>query len=254
MWFHEGMPDRRDFLMALSLLADDALGEEAPGGEPQSTIYIPERHSEKDRQLLHGFMEEYSFAMILTSAGGIRVTNVPTLLDRAESGWGRLWWHLAKSNPQNQAIEAGLESVVVFHGPHGYISPNWYSTANAVPTWNFAVVHAKGVPKRIDDDEAFAKSLARLVQTNESKYGGGTKWSYDKLPASYLKGMRNGIVAYEMVIESVEAKFKLGHERTEADRSGVLAGLEHAPKPRTLLELTKAYYGRLISARTPSAN
>lgn len=232
------MPDRRDFLVGLSAML--AMDEEAAAAD---TIYIPERQAERDRPFLIDFMEEFAFAMIFTTKGGPRITNVPTLFKRDESGWGSIWFHIAKSNPQNAAFETTDDSLAVFHGPHGYISPNWYTTKNAVPTWNFAVVHAKGKPKRIDNDEAFAANLKQLVAKNEARYGGGTNWDYSKLPDSYLKGMRQGIVPYEMKIEAVEGKFKLGHERSEADRAGVLKGLERKQE-RNLLDLTRAYYDR----------
>lgn len=235
------MPQRREFLGALSSLGLGAPMESAD----KSTIYIPDRQRESDRGVILEFLEEYSFAMLVTAAGGVHITNVPTLFDRSTEGWGKVWWHLAKSNGQNQVFDGNTECTVVFHGPHGYISPNWYTTKNAVPTWNFAVVHATGKPRRVDDDAAFAKSLERLVARNEGAYGGGDNWDFAKLPESYLKGMRQGIVAYEMVIDQVEAKFKLGQERSAADRAGILKGLESGRKERNLIELMKAHYGRI---------
>jgi transcriptional regulator len=227
-------------LLGLSLLP-----LESEASAAADTLYIPDRHSEKDRALLLDFLEEFSFAMLITAKNGIRVTNVPTLVDRSEDGWGKIWWHLAKSNPQNEAFDGSQECVAVFRGPHAYISPNWYSTKNAVPTWNFAVVHCTGKPKRLDDDAAFARSLERLVAKNETLYGGGSNWDFSKLPDSYLKGMRQGIVAYEMTIDRVEGKFKLGHERSAADREGVITGLAEGPKERSILDLTREYYSRL---------
>ena len=76
------------------------------------------------------------------------------------------------------------------------------------------------------------------------RYGGGTKWKFDDLPDSYLKGMRQGVIGYEMDIERVEAKFKLGHERSAADREGVLRGLAKSPKERGLADFTQGYYER----------
>jgi transcriptional regulator len=231
------MPERRDFLLALSALT-------ASAEENGESLYIPERHAEKDRALLLDFFEEFSFAMVITAKGGIRTTNVPTLLERSSDGWGKVWWHLAKSNPQNDALGGSEEALVVFHGPHAYISPNWYSGQAAVPTWNFAVVNVSGKVRRVDDDEAFARSLERLVKTNEGKYGGGKVWDYAKMTPAYLKGMRQGIVAYEMTIEKVEGKFKLGQERSAADRANVLEGLKK-PQGRDILALTRDYYARL---------
>lgn len=235
------MSKRRDVLMAMPFLA-------AHPGEAETsedTIYIPPKQLETDRALILDFVDEFSFAMLITAKAGVRVTNVPTLLDRDENGWGKLWWHIAKSNAQNEVFDGSTECTVVFHGPHGYISPNWYATRNAVPTWNFAVVHATGRPRRLTDDASFARNLERLVAQNEARYGGGTNWDYRKLTDAYLKGMRQGIVPYEMKIEQVEAKFKLGHDRSPADREGILKGLKSGRKERNLVELTEAYYARL---------
>jgi transcriptional regulator len=187
-------------------------------------------------------MEEFSFAMVVTGRPSVQITNVPTILERAPDGWGKIWWHMAKANAQNEAMREPV--TVVFHGPHQFISPNWYETKNSVPTWNFAVVHVTGSPRRIDDDAAVAAGLRRLVMRNEGKYGGGGAWDFDRIPESQLKAMRGGVVAYEMAIERVEAKFKLGQEHSEQDREGVLKGLARAPKERDLLALTKAYYAR----------
>ena len=106
------------------------------------------------------------------------------------------------------------------------------------------MVNVSGKPRRIDDDEAFAASLVKLVKKNETKYGGGKVWDLTKMPAAYLKGMRQGIVAYEMTIEKVEGKFKLGQERVAADRPLILKGLE-TPQGRSIHELTRDYYERM---------
>ena len=244
------MPERRQFLAALSLLPLDPSDAEAAG----ETIYIPSRHLETDRAFLAGFMEEYSFAMVATAKGGIRLTNVPTVFtpSAANDGWGKIWFHLANNNHQNEALDGNSETLIVFHGPHGYISPNWYANAasvNAVPTWNFAVVHVTGNTQRLDDDGLFVRNLSKLVAKNEGKYGGGGPWDFGKMPDAYLKGMRQGVTQYEMTIEKVEAKFKLGQERSPADQESMLKGMTAAAKQeRGLPELSRAYF-RLTAAR-----
>ncbi len=235
------MPERRDFLLALSALG---LTPEATAAD-EKTIYIPGKQLETDRKTILDFMDEFAFAMLVSAKSGVHITNVPTIFDRSPEGWGKVWWHMAKGNEQGNLFDGETPCTVVFHGPHGYISPNWYTSKNSVPTWNFAVVHATGKPKRIDDDEAFAKSLRRLVGQNEARYGGGENWDFAKMPDSYLKGMRQGIVAYEMMIDSVEAKFKLGHERNALDRAGVLKGLKAGRKERNLTEFTESYYAKM---------
>ncbi len=242
------MPRRREFLKT-ELLAALPLGAASPL-EAAETIYIPERHREADRAFLESFFNDYSFAMLITTHGGLNVSNVPTVFEAKPGGWGKIWWHLAKSNGQNAALAEAAEATFVFHGPHSYISPNWYETKNAVPTWNFAVVHATGKPLRLDDDAHFAAQLAKLVARNEARYAAGeTKWKLSALPDSYLKGMRQGIVAYEMQIEKVEAKFKLGQERSAADRAGTLAALEAGKGAEpSLAQLTARYYKRYPKA------
>lgn len=234
------MPKRRDLLLGF------AAAVSARAAEQDGTIYIPEKQSEKDRPFLLDFIEEFSFAMIVTGQPSVQITNVPTVLHRATNGgWGKIWWHISKANAQNQALPKG-SATAVFHGPHGYISPNWYQAKNAVPTWNFAVVHASGPVRRIESDEELAAGLRGLVGRNESKYGGGGSWNFDQLPESYLKGMRLGVVGYEMTIEKMEGKFKLGQERKEEDRASLLKGLEKSPRERDLVALTRAYFGRTI--------
>jgi len=232
------MEKRREFLMALSALGLEPSAEAVGRG----TIYIPDSQRETDRAVILDFIEEFSFAMLVTAQGGLHITNVPTLFDRSPEGWGKIWWHIAKANAQNQVFDGSTECTVVFHGPHGYISPNWYAGKTSVPTWNFAVVHATGKPRRLDDDAAFAKSLERLVARNEGAYVGGGDWDISKLPDTFLQGMRQHIVSYEMVVDQVEAKFKLGQDRSPGDRAGILDGLKAGRKERSLLELTAAYY------------
>jgi len=134
-----------------------------------TTIYIPERHAEHDPRFPAAFLETYSFAMVITTHGGLQLSNVPTLLENGNT----LHWHLALANPQNAALAASPETTVVFHGPHSYISPNWYETAQAVPTWNFAAVHCIGTPRRMEDNAELESTLARLVESNKRLYAGG---------------------------------------------------------------------------------
>lgn len=209
------------------------------------TIYRPERHVETDRVYLQGFLEQFPFAMVITTHGGLHVTNVPTVLKKQGEEWGTIWWHIAKTNAQNGPLGEGVETTVVFHGPHSYISPNWYEAKTGVPTWNFAVVHCTGKPVRVTDDAKFAEGLTRLVAANEKEYGGGEAWDFAKLPDSYLKGMRQGIVGYEMKIEKVEAKFKMGQEWPKAQKDKVAVALKAGKgKEKDFATLTEEYWKR----------
>lgn len=225
--------ERRNFLAGMAALELTA----AATAEAADSVYIPDSQKVTDLKALQDLMEEFSFADLITSSGGIRVTHLPVLLDRTGK-FGKLTAHVAKNNPQQSLLDGTHEAVIVFHGPHHYISPSWYVPgANAVPTWNFAVVHATGKPKALNDDARTAAFLERLVGHFES-YEKST-YDFGKLPESYKKGMRQGIVAFEMEIENLEGKFKLGLDRA-ANVPGMLKGLRASKGERSLVEFTGA--------------
>src|SRR5262249_50323903 len=132
-------------------------------------------------------------------------------------------------------------AVVVFHGPHSYISPTWYTKPESVPTWNFAVVHATGKPKPITEHAALHDLLARLIQKFEGK---GSAYDFAKLPDSYTAGLMAGIIGFQMDIELLEGKFKLGQDRSEADKSAMLKNLRLANQPRSMPDFAAEFYKR----------
>ena len=180
----------------------------------------------------------------MTASTSIRITHIPVLLERTAGQYGTLYGHLSRNNPQSQTLNGRHGAVIVFRGPHSYISPNWYAKAEAVPTWNFAVVHASGRPKPITDKRQLHDLLARLIKKFEDRYGEGS-YDFSALPDSYVSGMLGGIVGFEMSIDSLEGKFKLGQERSEADKAGILQHLEGAKHDRSLRELTASFYDRM---------
>ena len=111
----------------------------------------------------------------------------------------------------------------IFHGPHHYVSPSWYTAHPSVPTWNYAVVHASGLPTIIDDHGNIEKMLRRLVDEHESP--SETPWRMD-FPVEYLQSMIDAAVAFEVQITSIQGKFKLSQNRCHADRSKVIAVLK----------------------------
>jgi transcriptional regulator len=211
----------------------------AETGEPGS-LYIPKPHLVDDRKFLHDFMDEFSFAELVTAAPGIRITHIPVLLDRSAGKYGTLFGHVSRNNPQNKAFDGRQPAVIVFRGPHGYISPTWYAKTDVVPTWNFAVVHAGGKLKAITSRDTLHDLLARLIRKFESAPG----YDFLKLPENYKYGLMAGIAGFEMEIESLEGKFKLGQERSDADKESMLRNLPGAKKERTLQEFTSNFYQR----------
>ncbi|MGC9951331.1 MAG: FMN-binding negative transcriptional regulator [Bryobacteraceae bacterium] len=229
--------NRRHLLLALAAAGLDLNAQDPSPG----SLYIPKPHLVEDRQFLQDFMDEFAFADLVTASSGIRITHIPTVLTRTAAPYGTIFGHVSRQNPQSNSFDGSHPAVVVFRGPHSYISPTWYTKPEAVPTWNFAVVHATGRPKPITDPKALRGLLAQLIAKFE-----GPKSGYDfaKLPDSYVNGLIGGIVGFEMRIDLLEGKFKLGQERSEADKQAILKGLASAKQARSISEFTAEFYKR----------
>lgn len=234
---------RRDVLAGLALAAT-ALDAQQPAAE---SLYIPKAHLVEDRKFLHDFMDEYSFVDLVTASPSIRITHIPVLLDRTAGPYGTILGHVSKNNPQNQTFDGRQPAVIVFRGPHSYISPTWYAKMEAVPTWNFAVAHASGKPKAITDKKALHDLLAKLIRKFENRYQ-ESAYDFGKLPDSYIYPMIGGIIGFEMQIELIEGKFKLGQERSEGDKAGIVKNLETAKQPPAIGEFTARFYERFKKA------
>lgn len=231
---------RRDLFAGLALAATAS-----PGQQPSSeSLYIPKAHLVADRKLLHDFMDDYAFVNLVTAAPSIRITHIPVLLDRNAGAYGRIFGHISRNNPQSRAFDGREPAVIVFQGPHSYISPTWYTRSEAVPTWNFGVVHASGKLKPISDKKALRDLLAKLIRKFEGRYPGST-YDFGKLPDSYIDGMLGGIIGFEMQIELLEGKFKLGQERSEQDKQGIVKNLQAARPDQSFGDFTASFYERL---------
>ncbi len=228
-------------LAALAAGGSSLRAPEAAGID--STLYIPQAQVVEDRQILHDFMDEYSFVELVTSSPTLRITHIPVILDRTAGAYGKISGHISRQNPQSQTFDGRHTGVIVFRGPHGYISPTWYAKTDVVPTWNFAVVHATGRPSAITEKTALHDLLARLIDKFESYQGSG--YDFSKLPDSYVSSLMGGIVGFEMQIEALEGKFKLGQERSEVDKQGVLEHLRQAVwRERSLYDFSAGFYKR----------
>jgi transcriptional regulator len=205
------------------------------------SVYIPKVQLVEDRKLLHDFMEEYSFVDLVTSEPSLRITHIPVVLDRNAGKEGTIYGHISRQNPQTEAILAGARAVIVFHGPHSYISPTWYSKTEVVPTWNFATVHASGKLKAVNGETAMRDLLTKLIRKFEEP---NSPYDLAKLPQSYTSGLIGGILGFELEIELLEGKFKLGQERSEGDKDGILKHLRTAHPEPSLYDFTASFYAR----------
>jgi transcriptional regulator len=149
------------------------------------------------------------------------------LLEESPQG-DRLLGHMARANEQWGHLASGAEVLCIFQGPHSYISPSWYVAKLAVPTWNYAAVHVYGTP-RIEDDPVL---LRRILDETTSTYESGmpAPWRMD-FPADTLAAYVKAIVGFSVRVTRIEAKFKLGQNRSQEDQAGMLAGLEKSGDP-----------------------
>lgn len=140
---------------------------------------------------------------------------------------------LARANPVWQALAAGAPSVAVFTGPQAYISPNWYPSKHAhgkaVPTWNYATVHAHGFPQAFEDPTLVLEVVTRLTQAQEA--GQALPWQVSDAPADYIANMLKAIVAIEIPVQRWVGKWTVSQNRTVADQQGVVAGLNGLGTP-----------------------
>jgi transcriptional regulator len=228
------------FAQPLRLPSASALAQEVSNPDP--SLYIPKAHLVEERKFLHDFMDEFAFVDIVTVSPTLRITHIPSVLDRTTGAYGTIFGHISAQNPQRAAFDGKQTAVVVFRGPQGYISPTWYAQTEATPTWNFSVVHASGRPKAITDHDQTRDLLSRLIAKFERAVG-SSGYDLSKLPESYVSRMMGGIAPFRMEVEALEGKFKLGQERSEGDRRGVLAHLQAGGyRERSLYDMTDAFY------------
>ena len=191
-------------------------------------MYNPPLHRESDPAVLHALIAAHPLGTWVTTADGeLLVNHVPFLLDADRGEHGTLVAHVARANPVWRSLAPALGSVVVFHGPQGYITPNWYAAkrehGKVVPTWNYAVVHAHGRPRAIEDRAWLRALVTRLTDVHEAVEA--APWKIGDAPADYIDRMLEAIVGIEMPIERLEGKWKTSQNRPPADREGVAEAL-----------------------------
>jgi len=188
-------------------------------------MYVPRHFVQEDVTAAHDLIAENVFATLVTEVSGrLDATHVPVVLDRQRGVRGTLRFHLARANPTSAALEHGSEILMVFVGPHTYISPDWYAAENLVPTWNYAVVHAYGVTRRMDDAE-LRRLLDDLSASQENRLP-KAPWTTGKMPEALVEKMCKAIVGFELPITELQGKWKLSQNRGADDRTGVVEALE----------------------------
>lgn len=182
-------------------------------------MYVPDHFREDRPEMLHDAMRRIGFATLVTA--NLDANHLPMLLDG-----NVLRGHVARANPVWKSGEG--KGLAIFLGPHAYVSPNWYpsklETGKAVPTWNYIAVHARGTIRWVQDADWLRANVTALSNTHES--GRAAPWQISEAPESYIETMLRGIVGFELVIETLEGKYKLSQNRDAADRAAVREAFE----------------------------
>src|SRR3954468_2641305 len=184
-------------------------------------MYSPPYNRPESRAELLEFMRANNFPVLVTGAGGVlHASHLPiTVHEQGEQIV--IDMHMAKNNPQWKEFFDD-EVLVIFSGPHAYVSPSWYADEERVPTWNYAAVHAYGVPKIISDKQHKAQSQRRLIELMDPD------WlpSHDKLSQKYVDMMLDGIVNFEIRVTRLETRWKLSQNRNRREMELIAAALE----------------------------
>lgn len=192
-------------------------------------MYIPDTfHGSADDA--RALMRAYPFVTLVTAtAADTFVTHLPVLVEDAPGPQGALLAHMAAVNPHWREFARG-RTLAIFHGPHAYISPNFYmQPAREVPTWNYAAVHAHGSPQLIEDRAGKLEVLDR--SSAEFERASAQPWGRGNVEDARLDALLAGIVAFRLPITRIEAKFKMNQNKTPQDRERVRAQLRAANHP-----------------------
>jgi transcriptional regulator len=188
------------------------------------TLYVPSHFRIDDPKELAGFIARNAFGTLVSSGeAGLHVSHIPFLPEFSADGRLRLLGHVARANGQWRSLEKAEHLVAIFQGPHGYVSPSWYEHQPAVPTWNYAVVHAHGKARALDE-AGLRDLLARLSATYEE--GRPSPWRMEDLPAEFVQRMVGAIAGFAIEVDRLEGKFKLSQHRPGDDAGRVIRALE----------------------------
>lgn len=203
-------------------------------------MYIPSYYKEDDFEKLLAFITHHSFATLINNTENLPIaTHLPFVISNNGSTL-KLSTHMSRANEQWKYFQADKEVLVIFQGPHSYISPSNYEKQVNVPTWNYIAVHAYGVPEIIDNKESVLREMEKLIDTYEKEY----KKQWESLPKQYIDEMLKGIVAFEINVTKLQGKFKLSQNKTETEKKNIINSLSLSKDATTkeLAEEMKKYY------------
>jgi len=191
-------------------------------------MYIPKHNAETNIETLQALIRSHPLgAWVTMGEHELLANHIPFFLDASRGQYGTLVAHVARANPAWQQCSKTIPSVVLFQGAERYITPSWYPSkqmhGKTVPTWNYVVVHAHGIPSIIEDRAWLLENLNRLTDQQE---GNRTKpWKISEAPSDHIERLLGAIVGLEIPLTALVGKWKVSQDKTEADRQGVAAGL-----------------------------
>nr|WP_276315746.1 FMN-binding negative transcriptional regulator [Alloalcanivorax xenomutans] len=213
--------------------------EEAP------KVYQPRAFRQTDATALDDLIRDFPFATLVIEQEGLAANHLPLLLRRRGDGRATLVGHLARANPMCDEGFEPVSALAIFHGPQGYISPNWYPSkardGRAVPTWNYAVVHVRGT-LTLEHDPRWLRALLNQL-TDHMESGFDTPWRLQDAPEDYLARMIAATVGVRLEVREIEGKWKLSQNQPEENQKGVISGLGRDRQPELAAWVEKVTAG-----------
>jgi transcriptional regulator len=202
-------------------------------------VYVPEAFREARPEILHDLIRRHSFGTLVSNTpSGLFATHLPFLLDPDRGPHGTLVGHMARANDHWRSLEADADVRVLFQGPLAYVSPAWYTTPMAVPTWNYVAVHAYGRPILVQEGPRLLEILDRTVRTHEAQFA----YQWRPPEGDFVPRLARQVVGFEIALTRLEGKLKLGQNRSRADQQGTIDGLsqQNDPLAREVADLMAA--------------
>jgi transcriptional regulator len=198
-------------------------------------MHLPSQFEETRLNVLHDLVRSHPLGAFVTlTETGLAANHIPFVIHPGRGEKGTLCGHLARANPAWQHFGT-IEALVIFQGPESYITPSWYPSKHAdgkaVPTWNYAVVHAYGTPRAIEDGTWLLEHVTQLTATHEA--GQALPWEVSDAPRDFTEQLISRIVGIEIPIARLQGKWKVSQNRKQPDRLGVAAGLESLATDRS---------------------
>lgn len=184
-------------------------------------MYIPEHFIQNDEKILSELINRYNFGILISNGGDrLKATHLPFILERAGNGKFVLLSHMARANPQWKDFLKDQKLLVIFQGPHAYISPTLYTSSQNVPTWNYVAVHAYGIGELLHEQEVFPL-MEKMIMKFEPEYL--SQWN--ELPENYKNNLSKGVVAFKIVVNQLFGKEKISQNKTERERLNIMEAL-----------------------------